>query len=274
MVSGSNRAPTVGGAKTLTSNAGFEQALARAQASISMSREARAQEARDKQEARAPKSTRRSTTRNGRRSNPALDQAPMTANPPTPKMPSDSHGHDSIAGSASAAAASDAATNRLSHTPPMKTKRFEDEITVEHERAPVVVRFDDLDEKTNVLSNVPVLEDAPPTSTGRRRRTATDPAATRILTAKERDNIVQSIGGADQGERRTSSEPPPSGSRDLSRITSFRVALVADPERGSVEVLPLIPNEPSPSGFVTAILVPIDGTSSAQIAEILGRRKK
>ncbi|NUO49529.1 MAG: hypothetical protein HOV80_11800 [Polyangiaceae bacterium] len=279
MVSGSVRGPNVTGAKTLASNAGFEQALARAQASISMSREARAEEARVQQESRPPKSTRRSTTRNGRRSNPAIDQAPMTATPPTPKMTeaeakAASQAAVHASGVASTPAPSEVVTNRVSQAP-VKTKRFEDEITVEHERAPVVVRFDDLDEKTNVLANVPVPEDAPPSSTGRRRRTATDPAATRILTAKERDNIVQAVAAEQQAaERRTSSEPPPSGSRDLSRITSFRVALVADAERGTVEVMPLIPNEPSPTGLVTAILVPIDGTSSAQIAEILGRRKK
>jgi hypothetical protein len=283
MVSGSVRGPNVSGAKTLASNAGFEQALARAQAAISLSREARAQETRGQEQARqeqarGPKSNRRSTTRNGRRSNPAIDASPMTANPPTPKMTeaeAKAASHAAVsAGAPSAAVPSEAVTNRVSQTPPVKTKRFEDEITVEHERAPVVVRFDDLDEKTNVLTNVPGPEDAPPSSTGRRRRTATDPAATRILTAKERDNIVQAVAAEQAAERRTASEPPPSGGRDLSRITSFRVALVADAERGTVEVMPLIPNEPSPNGLVTAILVPIDGTSSAQIAEILGRRKR
>lgn len=283
MVSGSVRGPNVSGAKTLASNAGFEQALARAQAAISMSREARAQETRGQQgagaqqETRAPKSQRRSTTRNGRRSNPAIDAGPMTANPPTPKMFSEAEAKAAAhaAGASSVASPSEGAvTNRISQTPPVKTKRFEDEITVEHERAPVVVRFDDLDEKTNVLANVPIPEDAPPSSTGRRRRTATDPGATRILSAKERaDNVAQAV-RQENAERRTTSEPPPSGSRDLSRITSFRVALVADAERGTVEVMPLIPNEPSPAGLVTAILVPIDGTSSSQIAEILGRRKR
>lgn len=258
MLSGSVRGGA-GSAKTLTSNAGFEQVLARAQAAASMSQEVRAQEA------RPPKSNRRSTTKNGRRSNPAIDPAPMTAVPTTPKM-------------------SDLDASRAASVVPaslVKTKRFEDEITVEHERAPVVVRFDDLDEKTNVISNLAIPEEAPPSSTGRRRRTVNDPAATRILSAKEREeNVAQSVrteanlSGAAGAERRTTSEPPPSGGRDLSRITSFRVALVADAERGTVEVLPLVPNEPSPAGLITAILVPIDGTSSSQIAEILARKKR
>jgi hypothetical protein len=289
LLSGSVRDnPNVTQAKTLASNAGFEQALARAQAAVNESHtratltgatrtptnaprdvgratslgigphDAAATGAQpppaDEKE-RSPKSGRRNT-RTGRRSNPSIGPSePSTAAPQT--------------------TAPEPATQPFVRLPGgVTTKRFEDEVTVEHERAPVVVRFDDLDEKTNVLTNVPVPDEAPPPSAGRRRRTATDPAATRVLSPKERaESIAQSM--PPQEDRRSSSEPPPSpGMRDISRITAFRVALVTDAERGTVEVLPLVPNEPAPAGLVTAILVPVDGTSSAQIADILGRRRR
>ncbi len=300
LLSGSVRDnPNVTQAKTLASNAGFEQALARAQAAVNESHTRAtltgatrtptnaprdvgratslgigphdaatgAQPPPAEEKERSPKSGRRNT-RTGRRSNPSIGASePSTAAaPPTPRM-KDAPGLGS--------APNEPATQPFVRLPGgVTTKRFEDEVTVEHERAPVVVRFDDLDEKTNVLTNVPVPDEAPPPSAGRRRRTATDPAATRVLSPKERaESIAQSI--PPHEERRSSSEPPPSpGMRDISRITAFRVALVTDAERGTVEVLPLVPNEPAPAGLVTAILVPVDGTSSAQIADILGRRRR
>ncbi len=290
--------PNVTQAKTLASNAGFEQALARAQAAVNESHTratltgaARtptnaprdvgratslgigphdaatgAQPPPAEEKERSPKSGRRNT-RTGRRSNPSIGTsepsaaAPQTTAPPTPRMKD-------------APAPNEPATQPFVRLPGgVTTKRFEDEVTVEHERAPVVVRFDDLDEKTNVLTNVPVPDEAPPPSAGRRRRTATDPAATRVLSPKERaESLAQSI--PPQEERRSSEPPPSPGMRDISRITAFRVALVTDAERGTVEILPLVPNEPAPAGLVTAILVPVDGTSSAQIADILGRRRR
>lgn len=196
---------------------------------------------------RSPKSGRRGS-RSGRRSSPNLSAArepESTASEPATRP---FHGgHGSV----------------------VPTKRFEDEVTVEHERPTVIVRYDDLDEKTNVIGGLlgedgraeePAEEPAaaPPSSRGRRRAAANGQAAD----AEHRKKTV------------VPSEPPPALANELSRITSFRVALVSDAARGTVEVIPLVPNEPAPAGLVTAILVPVDGTSSRQIAEILASKKR
>lgn len=265
MSTGTSR-PNVPSAKTLTSNNDLQQAIARADAMVGQGQEHRPQTAigigalgpldgqtpaqpqpRAHQpsgaELRSPPKSGRKGTKSGRRSNPNLL-------------------------SETEAAASEPATRPV---PPgaaavVPTKRFEDEVTVEHDRPTVIVRYDDLDEKTNVIAGRPraaaVEEPAPPSSRGRRRGSSTGVAA-----ASEPEDRKKTVVPG-------SSEPPPALANELSRITSFRVALVSDPARGSVEVLPLVPNEPAPAGLVTAILVPVDGTSSRQIAEILATKKR
>lgn len=229
--------PSGGSAKTLASNIGFEEALARAGAIVSEGQSKMVSDRQSGEQLRAPKSGRRGT-RSGRRSQPAINPNEAANGPSTQLMPPQQ--------------AAPAAQAQM----PAQTKRFEDEVTVDHDRPTVIVRYDDLDEKTNVIAGLRERADdeRTPASSGRGRRR-----------------------GADEEDRKKTvvpaSEPPP-GASELSRITSFRVALVSDPARGTVEILPLVPNEPAPAGLVTAILVPVDGTSSAQIAELLIRTRK
>lgn len=213
------------GAKTLASNSGFEQALAQAEAIVADSHAKMLADRPSGDQLRAPKSGRRGT-RSGRRSQPSIETSEAANGQPQQAQP------------------------------PAQTKRFEDEVTVDHDRPTVIVRYDDLDEKTNVIAGFTRAdsderERTPPSSNRGRRRTADDRKKTVV----------------------PASDPPPAGASELSRITSFRVALVCDQARGTVEVLPLVPNEPAPAGLVTAILVPVDGSSSAQIAELLVRTR-
>ncbi len=266
MMSTGNSRPHIASAKTLTSNNDLQQAVARADAMVGQG-EHRPQTAigigalgpaqggqtpaqpqphahqPSGAELRSPPKSGRKGTKSGRRSNPNLlaETEVAASEPATRPVPP------------GAAAV-------------VPTKRFEDEVTVEHDRPTVIVRYDDLDEKTNVIAGRPravaAEEPAPPSSRGRRRGSSTG-----VATAAEPEDRKKTVVPG-------SSEPPPALANELSRITSFRVALVSDPARGTVEVLPLVPNEPAPAGLVTAILVPVDGTSSRQIAEILATKRR
>jgi hypothetical protein len=280
--------PSVSGAKTLHSNSGFEDALARAEAVVAQSHARLTGHSTRPQptpagavptplsagpiapavDARAPKSARRGS-RSGRRSNPAISVDPGSV---------------------------EATTNPLPLTPPqqapVQTKRFEEEVTTEGDRATVIVRYDDLDEQTNVLSGmergveIDEMKPSSSSSASRRRKTVNEDKRKTVNTPAGALPIgggnantgssgtgVAASGVAATGALASPRESTPPG-RDLSRITAVRVALVHDPVRGAVEVMPLVPNEPAPAGLVTAILVPVDGSSSAQLQELLSRPRR
>ncbi len=318
-----------GGGKTLASNSGFEQALARAQALIERGAPPAQIAALVEGAARAggqqptaiglgpgtpvvgaphaPGGTAPQDQAGGRRP----DTAPM---PAASRRPDDRAPKSARRGTRSGRRSQSSVTNEAAQQPPLSgdgevssttpvsragepqttplgtvnTRRFEDEVTIEHERAPAVIRYDDLDEQTNVLTgSEPGVEIAP--ISPRRRRSATDPGRTRIMQPSEQRAAALQARSEDALQRspsspapasqpppsaRHGSSPPPSERGDVSRITAFRVAITADGATGSLQLVPLVPNEPPPAGMTIAILVPTDGTSSAQLADLLGRARR
>jgi hypothetical protein len=160
-----------------------------------------------------------------------------------------------------------------------RTQRFEDEGTIaereaeKEEKEPTLigVSFPDLDEQTNVLtgkqtnamlgSDAALGGDARPTdengsidvSLDGSIDPATDPGA----------NLDGDLGS--NADTRQTALP-----RGL--LSAFRVA-VSDRE-GRLEIVPLVPGEPTPAGAVACMLVATDVQSSVGLADLLGKRAR
>jgi len=141
-----------------------------------------------------------------------------------------------------------------------RTQRFEDEGTVEKEPTLVGVSFPDLDEQTNVLTgkeaNVQLFAESPPDENGSidvsldgSVDSATDPGAS----------------VSENGEADTRQTALPRG-----LLSAFRVAVLNSEDR--LELLPLVPGEPTPAGAVGCMLVATDVQSSVALADLIGKR--
>lgn len=193
-----------------------------------------------------PRSVRRST-RSGRRGSLAsspgasgADRAPATR---TPLSQADTP--------VSAVAPEPIGAPSAGSKPVTSTRRFEDEATIERHHASH--RYDDLEESTNVMS----------------RQDLTGAATRRKKTARvsRPPSMPPEADAADRG-------PDSASTKEAARIMAFKVAVAADSQGGAASVFPLAPNEPVPAGCALAILVPVDGSSSALITQLLSRPKR
>lgn len=149
--------------------------------------------------------------------------------------------------------------------------RFEEEATTadrppKSQPAPAPYQgggYGDLDEQTNVLSradlertggvDIPVDEDPPEPTRVERFRSRNDPPA----------HVESTTEMGLTGDLGSAASPGPLG------LMAFRVALAADPARGTVDLHTLAPGEPIPAGMVGAMLVPTDLPSSQAISDLL-----
>ncbi len=143
--------------------------------------------------------------------------------------------------------------------------RFHDEATHRGEPTLVGLSFPDLDEQTNVLTgketNLELIA-----STERPRGVdarGAEPAEVDVSV----DSATDPGTGDEDGETRRIALP-----RGL--LSAFRVAIVSADDGRRLEVIPLLPGEPTPSGLVGAMLVATDVASSRDLALLLGKRSQ
>ena len=138
-----------------------------------------------------------------------------------------------------------------------RTQRFEDEGTVaeREEREPTLigVSFPDLDEQTNVL-------------TGKQTSAMLRPGDENGIDVSVDGGSVDSA--TDPGEGIDADTRQTALPRGL--LSAFRIA-VSEVD-GKLEIVPLVPGEPTPAGAVGCMMVATDVQSSVALADLLGKR--
>jgi hypothetical protein len=148
---------------------------------------------------------------------------------------------------------------------------FSDEGTLEQHATLIGMNYD-LEEQTNVLtgaeSRLVLAPDAAPSTSKATALTGPEgPADARDTSDSTPLTESQSLGAA-----RIPTERPPPQEVALRALSAYRVALFRPPQ-GGLEVKLLAPGEPTPSGRVGALLVPVDAMSSAALFDLLSSKR-
>ncbi len=154
-----------------------------------------------------------------------------------------------------------------------RTQRFEDEGTIaeKEEREPTLigVSFPDLDEQTNVLTG---KQTNAVLGAGGDGRLGDESGAIDVSldgSGDDASDLRSDVDPAtDPGEAVDADTRQTAVPRGL--LSAFRVA-VSD-NAGRVELVPLVPGEPTPAGAVGCMLVATDVQSSVALADLLGKR--
>lgn len=148
-----------------------------------------------------------------------------------------------------------------------RTQRFEDEGTVaekeEKEHTLIGVSFPDLDEQTNVLTGKQtnaVLDSRQPDENG-----SIDVSLDGASDAELRSDVDSATDPGDGLDADTRQTALPRG-----LLSAFRVAV--SEREGKLELVPLVPGEPTPAGAVGCMVVATDVQSSVTLADLFTKR--
>jgi hypothetical protein len=153
---------------------------------------------------------------------------------------------------------------------------FTDEGTLEQHATLVGMQYD-LDEQTNVLTgteaNVVLTPDGFP-ATSKTAELSLTPIPNDSRDADARDTSDSTPLSESQAlvAARPPTERPPPQEVALRALSAYRIALHRPPQ-GGLEVKLLAPGEPTPSGRVGALLVPVDAMSSAALFDLLSAKR-